>query len=148
MRATYLAAGGVLLLFSLALLFWLIPWQIEDSLYGEVSPRLLPQICAIVIGILSIRLIITNWLASPDSPTDEPPISRAEMRALLVIGGLLAICIGLFKFAGPLPASLLLIVGILYAMGERKLLPYILIPATLLIGSWLLFYKILGTAIV
>lgn len=147
MRTTYLAAGSILLLFSLALMFWLIPWQIEDSLYGEVSPRLLPQICAIGIGVLSLLMIISHWRRDPESD-QPPPLSWPELRALLVIGGLLAACIYLFTLFGPLVASVLLIVGILFAMGERRPLPYLVIPATLLALCWLLFYKILGTAIV
>jgi len=36
----------------------------------------------------------------------------------------------------------------MFAMGERRVLPYVLMPAVLLGGSYVLFYKILNTAIV
>ena len=55
-RMANLLSGIVLLVFGVALLFWVIPWQVEESFGGEVSPRLLPQICAIGIAVLSIVL--------------------------------------------------------------------------------------------
>jgi hypothetical protein len=33
------------------------------------------------------------------------------------------------------------------AMGERRVLPLVVTPVTLLIGAYLLFYKLLGTSI-
>lgn len=149
MRKANLISGVILLIVSLLLLFWIIPWQVEEAFGGEVSPRLLPQICAIGMGVLSVVLICTNFRApaNSDGPAEKPPISWFEMRAMLVIGGLLALGIFLFTTAGPIVASIVLIVGILFAMGERSILPYILIPSVLLVGSWVLFYQILGTAI-
>lgn len=148
MRTANLISGVVLLIFGLLLLFWLIPWQVEEAFGGEVSPRLLPQICAIGICILSVILIITNLRSGTDPVGTKPPITWFEARAAIVIAVLLAAGIYLFTIAGPVPSSLLLVVGVLFAMGERRVLPYILIPAVLLAASYVLFYRILGTAIV
>lgn len=148
MRKANLISGIFLLGFSLLLLFWLIPWQVEEAFGGEVSPRLLPQICAVGIGLLSIILITTNLKApSADADPGPFPISWPEFRALLVIGILLALGIFLFVKAGPIIASVVLVVGVMYAMGERNPLPFVLIPVVLLVSSWFLFYKVLGTAI-
>gem|GEM_PF-6588366 len=68
--------------------------------------------------------------------------------AALIIAVLLAIAIYVFTLAGPIPASLILIIGVMFAMGERRILPYILIPTVLLSASYVLFYQILGTAII
>ncbi|MGB7302614.1 MAG: tripartite tricarboxylate transporter TctB family protein [Burkholderiaceae bacterium] len=146
MRKANLLSGVFLMLLSLALLFWIIPWQVEETFDGAVSPRLLPQICAAGIGLLSLVLIITN-LRTPAIAADKSPLTWPDVRAVLTIGGLLAVGIFLFSVAGPIVASTVLIVGILLAMGERRLLPLILMPVVLMTGSWVLFYKILGTAI-
>lgn len=146
MRNSNLVSGVMLLILSMLLLFWIIPWQVEESFDGPVSPRLLPQICAIGMGLLAGLLIVTNWRA-PTDPNDKSPITSLDIRALVVIGGLLALGIYLFTIVGPIVACTVLIVGILFAMGERRILPYVLIPTVLLSGSWVLFYKILGTAI-
>ena len=146
MRMANLVAGALLFALSLALLFWLIPWQVEESFDGSVSPRLLPQICAAGIGLRAIILFVTNLRASPDT-NDALPVTGQDVKALLVIGGLLALGIYLFTIAGPIVACTVLVTGILFAMGERRILPFILIPVILLSGSWVLFYKVLGTAI-
>ena len=150
MRKANLIAGTVLLLFSLALLFWLIPMQIEETFGEEVSPRLLPQVCAAGIGLLSLLLIVTNFKA-PAGWSDESdpfPISGPELRAMLVIAFLLGAGIWVFTVGGPVPACALVMLGIMLAMGERRILPLLLIPSTLLFASYLLFYQFLGTAIV
>ncbi|MCH9671726.1 MAG: tripartite tricarboxylate transporter TctB family protein [Gammaproteobacteria bacterium] len=148
MRRANLISGFILLVLSALLLLWLIPWQVEEAYAGQVSPRLLPQICAAGIGLLSIVLIATNLrLPKRQAGSDPSPITWHETRAMLVIGGLLALGIWLFTATSPLIAAGVLVVGILFAMGERKILPYVLIPTGLLGGSYLLFYKFLGTAI-
>ncbi len=150
MKKANLVSGIILLLFSLALLFWVIPEQVEDAFDGQVSPRLLPQICAVGIGLLSLVLIFSNFTAftEPGAKEAPPALSWLEIRAWLVIAGMMAVSIFVFTLAGPIVACTLLIVGILFAMGERRILPYILIPAVLLTGSYFMFYKLLGTAIV
>ena len=42
---------------------------------------------------------------------------------------------------------MLLIVGPMLYMGERRLWLLVGVPAVLLVGAWLLFYRVLGTAI-
>ena len=150
MKKANLVSGILLLVFSIVLLFWLIPWQVEEAYDGQVSPRLLPQICAVGIGVLSLVLIFGNWDAftEPGAKDAPPALTWPEIRAWLVISVLLAVSIFVFTLAGPIPSSVLLIAGVLFAMGERRILPYILIPAVLLTGSYFMFYKLLGTAIV
>lgn len=150
MKKANLVSGILLLIFSLTLLFWLIPTQVEEAFDGQVSPQLLPQICGVGIGVLALVLIFTNFNAftEPGAKDAPPALSWLEIRAWLVITGMLALCILVFTLAGPIVACTLLIAGILFAMGERKILPYILIPAVLLTGSYFMFYKLLGTAIV
>ena len=150
MRKANFIAGIVLLAFSLLLLFWLIPTQVEEVFDGQVSPKLLPQICAIGIGLLSIVLIVTNAKASEGESGDDAgaPITWFEFRAMLVIACMLGLAIFLFTTTGPVVAALVMMTGIMFAMGERRVLPYVLMPAVLLGGSYVLFYKILNTAIV
>ena len=71
MRKAKFIAGIVLLAFSLILLFWLIPTQVEEVFDGQVSPKLLPHICAIGIGLLSIVLTVTNARAPEGESGDD-----------------------------------------------------------------------------
>ena len=150
MRTANFVSGIVLLAASALFWFWLIPTQIEAHVGDEVSPRLLPQICVLGVGFLSCLLIFNNspWRGGAHAETGSSPISRAEFRALLVISASIAAAIFLFSSFGPVVASLFLTTSVLFAMGERRPLPFILIPACLISGAYLLFYKLLGTAIV
>lgn len=49
---------GVLLIFSAALLFWIIPNEVPDSSFGEVlTPRDFPKFIALLIGTVALLLI-------------------------------------------------------------------------------------------
>lgn len=67
---------------------------------------------------------------------------------MLVIACMLGLATFLFTTSGPVVAALVMMTGIMFAMGERRMLPYVLMPALLLGGSYVLFYRILNTAVV
>jgi hypothetical protein len=150
MRRANVVSGVLLAVFGLVMLFVVIPWQIEPGPQGMVSPSLVPNLMMIVITALAVLLAAINWRrgaggAQTDSP---PPISRAELAALLKIGAVFALAVALYLWVSPLAAGAVLIVGALVALGERRLPVIVLMPAALLLALWLLFYKVLGTAIV
>ena len=77
-----------------------------------------------------------------------PPISRSELAALARIGAVFALSLALYDWVSPLAAGATLVAGSLLALGERRPLVIVLMPSALLLALWLLFYKVLGTAIV
>ena len=95
-------------------------------------------------------LVVTNLRAEAreSEAQTEPPISRAELVALLKIGAVFALAVGLYLWVSPLAAGAALVVGALLVLGERRPLVIVLMPAALLLAIWFLFYKVLGTAIV
>lgn len=150
MKKANLVSGIVLIISSLIFLIFIIPSQIEEVTDAIFSPRLMPYVCAWIILILSILLVIQNisLLKGLSIPEDgRSPISRPEFRAMLVISGVLSLCIILFKFFGTLISAVVLVVSIMWLMGERRYWIYILLPGGLLVTTYLIFYKILGTTI-
>jgi hypothetical protein len=150
MKKANLVSGIVLMISSLIFLIFIIPAQIEEVTEAIFSPRLMPYVCTWIILILSIFLIIQNisLLKGLTNPEDKhSPISKPEFRAMLVISGVLSVCIILFKFFGTLISAVVLVVSIMWLMGERRYLTYILLPGGLLLTTYLIFYKILGTTI-
>jgi hypothetical protein len=148
-------SGVVLTVFGLVMLFAVIPAQIESGPEGFVSPRLVPNMAMILITVLSVLLVITNMRAAnmragERGTADEPamPISRSELAALLKLGAVFAVALALYLFVSPLAAGAGLVIGALVALGERRPVVIVLMPAVLLLAIWLLFYKVLGTAIV
>ena len=150
MKKANFVSGIVLTISSLFLLIFIIPLQIEEVSGAIFSPRLMPYVCTWIILLLSVVLSIQNFLLlkkDSNSKDRHSPISRSEFRAMLLISGALCICIILFKYFGTLISAVVLVVSIMWLLGERRYLSYILLPGGLLLTTYLIFYKILGTTI-
>ncbi len=147
MRIANLASGVSLIIFGGIMLWLIIPTQIEEAGPGMMSPGLLPQMMVWLIIGLSVLLVATN-LSAPASPdAKSAPITRDELIAFLKIGGVFGAALILFVTTGPLLAGTALIVGTLIVLGERRPLVILLMPMGLIGATYLLFYRLLGTAI-
>lgn len=148
MRRADVISGVILAVFGLITLFIIIPWQIEPGPAGYMSPRLVPVLMMVLITGLSVLLAVRN-LASGAAPGDEPPLfTWAEMLAIVKIATVFAVAIALYFWVSPAVSGGALVAGSLIALGERRPWVIVAMPAGLLITVWLLFYKVLGTAIV
>lgn len=150
MRRADLISGIILVIFGLVMLFFLIPTQIEQAPEGFVSTRLVPNMMMVIIIFLAGLLIVTNLRAKADGAPDEnaSPVSKAELFIFFKLSVVFAIALAAYFWVSPLAAGLSIIVGSLLALGERRPLVIIAMPAFILTGVWLLFYKLLGTAII
>jgi len=150
MRRANVISGVILVLFGLLMLAVVIPAQIEPGPDGMMSPRLVPGMMMGVVVALSLLLVVNNIRAKGREPAEDatPPISGAELLALAKIGVIFAAAILLYLLVSPLAAGAVIVVGGLLALGERRPLVLIAMPAALLTAIWFLFYKVLGTGIV
>jgi hypothetical protein len=133
--------------FGLITLFVLIPAQTSDGGDATISPALLPQLCAIAITGLAVLLTLQAAGKIKRGKAAGQTVPAAEWASSAAV--IIAVGVGvlLFKYVNPAVAAGLLILGLMLYMGERRIYFLIGIPAVLLIGAWLLFYKLLGTAI-
>ena len=142
-----LIAGVVLLVFGLAMLVIVIPTQTSEGGDATISPALLPQICAIGITGLAIMLTLqaTGRLRRGVAAGIRIPAAEwwSALAVLLAVGAAIA----LFVWVSPAVSAAVLVVGLMLYMGERRIWLLAGIPAVLLVGAWLLFYRVLGTAI-
>lgn len=145
MRSANLTSGVILFLFGAAMLLFVIPAQIEEGPDYAMSPRLVPQMMVGLIMGLSVLLVLTNLRRGSD--TGPPPFTRDELIAFGSIMGLFGAALVLYFTVGVLAAVLLLVVGALAILGERRVLVYILMPLCLIGGTYLLFSRVLGTVI-
>ncbi len=150
MRHANIASGIVLMIVGLLTIFVIIPWQIAPGPAGYMSPRLVPTMMMALITGLSALLVVNNLRSGTESPdANQPqPFTRAEMLAAAKLGGVFAVCVALYLWVSPLAAGAALVVGALLVLGERRPLIIVLMPTGLLLAVWVLFYKVLGTAIV
>ncbi len=150
MRRANVVSGVVLAMVGLVMLVAVIPAQIEAGPADMVSPRLVPNLTMILVVALSVVLVVGNLRATDGEASEGavPVISRSEAAAMLKIGAIFAVALALHLLLSPLAGAAALVVGSLLALGERRPLVVVLMPAALLLGLWLVFYKVLGTAIV
>ena len=150
MRRANVVSGAVLAILGLVILLVVIPAQIEPGPPGMMSPRLVPSLMMGLVTGLSVLLAVANLRAPADDPAQPSavPISGAEVAALFKLGAVFAVALALYALGSPLAAGAALIAGALLVLGERRPLAIVLMPAGLLLALWLLFYKVLGTAIV
>jgi putative tricarboxylic transport membrane protein len=150
MRYANVVAGLVLAVVGLLTIFVIIPWQIAPGPEGYMSPRLVPTMMMVLITGLALVLVVNNIRAGGEgAEQDEPqPFTRTEMLAVAKIGGVFAISVALYLWVLPLAAGAALVVGALLVLGERRPMVIVLMPTGLLLAIWVLFYKVLGTAIV
>lgn len=148
MRKADIVSGSVLFLGSLYMILSGIPAQIDGVENATISPRTLPYVCAAAVALLS-GLHVVSKLRTPATEGDPgSPLTPGHLLWTAVILG--AILLGLFLLGpfGPLVACGTVIVILMLSMGERRPVYLLALPAGLLGLGWLLFYQILGTAVV
>lgn len=147
MQRANVISGVILFVTGVFMLLFVIPAQIEQGPDGMMSPRLVPQLMVGLIMGLSVLLVGSNLRGSREADI-ETPFSRSELIAFAAIMALFAVSIALFLSFGVLPAVIVLIVGALLILGERRPLVLVLMPLCLIVGAYLLFYRVLGTVII
>ena len=139
-----LIAGVVLMVFGLLMLFWIIPTQTEQDTGAAVPPSLLPQICVTGITILAGILCI-NSLRGKSLENKPPKLKEwAAMAAIIII---LTVGATLFTLVHPAVAGAFISLATMLYMGERRIYLLIMLPGGLVLSIYLLFYELLGTAI-
>ena len=147
MRRADLWSGIVLAIVGIVSIFVLIPWQIAPGPAGYMSPRLVPTMMMVLVTGLALLMILRNIAPRPD---EEGAVifSRGEALAALRVALVFAVALALYHWATPLIAGIAIVFGGLVALGERRPLVLLAMPGILMLLIWLLFYKLLGTAIV
>ncbi|MCM2474536.1 hypothetical protein HGO38_13725 [Rhizobium sp. CG5] len=139
-------SGAAVCVMALVTLFVVIPLQIDEVADGYVSPRLVPQITMVFVALLSALQVINARRAAhqPQSAL----VTRAEIAALLKLSGAFALSLVLYLYLAPAMGAVSLIAGSLLALGERRPVLIVGITGGLIFLVWLVFYRLLGTAIV
>jgi len=143
-RTADILIASILICFSAAMLFVVVPVQIPEGFGGSVSPRLVPQ--AALWGIFALALLILIRAVSGYS-TGIDRITRFELLALIAIPALMLGTTWLLPFIGPLGAGALLVSGGGLLMGERNPLILAAQTAGMLLLGYVLIYVILGSSI-
>ncbi len=96
-------AGGVLLCFSLVLVFYLVPNYINEPPILQnpmMSPRWLPEIVSWLILLFSLLLILQGLLLEGRSEEDERTIEKGSTRRFALMLVALGVYVALFETMG------------------------------------------------
>lgn len=121
LRRVDIASGVAFCVFSLLLLFWIIPSQTESGQWHGLAPSFIPMLIAGGIGLSAVGLLVQALMSRGAEAEEEPlPIGKREL-------GMTAISIGII-FAGLLITSYvgmwlggpLTIAALMIFMGQRR----------------------------
>ncbi|MCG7576272.1 MULTISPECIES: tripartite tricarboxylate transporter TctB family protein [unclassified Halomonas] len=96
-------AGGILLCFSLALVFYLVPNYINEPPILQnpmMSPRWLPGIVGWLIVLFSVLLILQGFLLDRRHEDDERQIEKGPTRRFVLMVAALLTYVALFEAMG------------------------------------------------
>ena len=139
-----LISGILLMVFGLAMLFWIIPAQTDQDTGAAVPPDLLPQIC--VVGITILAGILTVNAARGTTPPSKAP-KLSEWSALVGVLAIVIVGTVLFTHVHTAVGGFFVSLATMLYMGERRWYLLIALPSVLVLSIYLLFYEFLGTAI-
>ena len=143
MRLIERVSGLVMAALSLLTLVYLIPYKVDPGFGTGVSPRFFPYLCAGAIFLLSLVLVVRPP-SSPDAPLEATLESR-PLRKLGLTLLMIAVCLWLTERFGYLAGGALLVAGVMFLMGERRVLPIAGISIGWSVFLWVLFEKVLST---
>ncbi|MDC0738922.1 tripartite tricarboxylate transporter TctB family protein [Cognatishimia sp. SS12] len=119
---------------SVIFYFVIIPWQIDDPDWATVSPRLIPQACAILIFVLSIYKLATTFRFR----RAEVLVSADSYRTLAMVVAVPAIAALAMQWVGFwIPAGIMVAVSLLLS-GQRNPLIVIGFALGLTGATWFL----------
>lgn len=131
--------GLVLLAFSLALLLWIIPQEVElvDGEVGSgMDPAFMPQCIAFLLGFLAVLIILTR------APREEETVRLFPRRTVITIAFFVGYII-LTSLVGYLPASLAILPAYLWFFGARNWKVVVPLSISLPVLLYLFFAKVM-----
>ena len=138
MRLTDLAAGALLCALALFALFVVLPAQTSAAGGIGLGPRDLPTLSLLIVIGLSALLAVQALFGRTRERKTLWPASGHETWTMAVGFSLTLAGIGIFQYAGFLVGGTVLIVSIMWFMGDRSWLRLLLTP-TVVVGSMYVF---------
>ncbi len=152
-----LLAGGIFLIFSLAMLAIIIPFAVPVSFVppGQISPRFLPEVLSAAILVISALMLILPLMSNKTLSAKQTYESAGKQQkdssflkfaplfsmAAIVISYLLLIWFGFIT------CSIFSMIAIMFAFGERNIPRLAIISVIITALVWLFAVKLLNIPI-
>lgn len=138
--------GASLLLFSLVVIFIIIPDQISFKSAGLIQPEFYPRLLGVAIGILSAVLIARGILKPENITSEKADMIRRPIKgaALIRMIGILAVTylhVYLIPIIGYLITTICTLALLMVMLGVRKLRYLVSIPLLVPVSLFFFFEK-------
>ena len=133
-----IVTGGILLVFSMILYFFIIPKEISHTSNEDIYPKFF----TIILGCLSFFLLIQGFLNKEKWSLQKKltSIKGRDLYIAIFIGGI-TLSGWLISFVGFYIMSVIIIVGLLFYLGIRNWIKIFCLCSGFLILIYLLFEK-------
>ena len=136
--------GGILLIFSLVLLFVLIPSQVKEVKGFGVSPRVFPIILSMILLVLSLSLF---WRGhsnkATDKDTNEYEISAKETKLVLLTVLLIGAYIVMLEYLGYLITTVVVLGFLMYMYGQKNIKSIVITSLVIPLTIYYFFTKLM-----
>lgn len=135
--------GAIIFIFSLILLFVIIPGQIGEIEGATPNPRTLPVFYGYSIAGLSILLFGDGYRKRNDKSTPVLLISAKEIKLVLFSLLSMGVCILLFPYLGYIPTTILILAMMMKVFGQKKIRTILVVSVGVPVITWLFFTYVL-----
>ncbi|MBW2004346.1 MAG: tripartite tricarboxylate transporter TctB family protein [Deltaproteobacteria bacterium] len=134
--------GVILLVFSAALYFLIIPHGIEHGRTGTgLDPAFMPDLIAVILAILSLLLILSRYVTR-GSKASLGNVRFFPLRTMITIA-LFITYITITPMVGYLPATGIILLTYLLFFGARKWVTIVMVTVTLPLILYWFFAKVM-----
>lgn len=120
MKRSDIISGGLLVLFGLLTIFFIVPVQIDSGGDYGLDPKFFPVSLLWLVTVIAALLLLTRLPTPSDPPDEAPPLDG--MNWLFIVGASLffAAAYVAIDSVGFIPSCVVMIAFLMYAMGERR----------------------------
>ncbi len=136
-----LVLGAFFLVFSLILLFVIIPTQIEDVGAAFPSPRFFSRMCGVILLVLSLCELYQGFRKRGKAHKDSEAVTfslKGVSNAVIALAVLIAVVV-LLKFLPYVPVTIVMLVVLMLLLGQRHKLVLAGVGIILPIAVYLFF---------
>ncbi len=113
----------------------------------KIGPSFFPSILAGFLILFSSVLLIKALLGQSKGKVEPLRLSdKGVQRGLITLGATIVFCIVLEPL-GFIPTSIIFLVFMMWILGKRKPLPFLLAPPLVTMGIWMVFEKVLNLSL-
>lgn len=121
MRRSDIISGGLLVVFSLAMIFVVVPYQIRSSSELGLDPKFFPVTLLWLLLAMGVLLVATRIGAPADLEDAEPVIGPRNWLYIVCAAAFFAVTFVAINFLGFLAAGMLMIATLMAILGLRQL---------------------------